>query len=345
MVLAAMAESAGLFAGLRRRLVRLAPAGALWASLLLVAATSAALLNDAAVVVLVPFLLPALRGLQLKAVPVVVLMAVAANVGSLLTPFGNPQNAVLAAASGLDALDFLAVQGPLVVLGMALLAVAAWIQGRPQNLEVQTSPAIEPAVARGRPWVIACIALFLAFALGEGVLAEPLRVGTGWAALGAGALAFVGMRLRLGAEADRAAWRGLDKNVLALFVGLYFQTAALPLWVPPSLIPTSRLDDAFTAAGAVTLLSNLVGNVPATLALLELDPPWVQQHAAFLVTVTTLGGALLLTGSAASLLAADMAKRQGVEVRFAPFLRTAAPWVAPLLVVGAWWTWWLGTWP
>ena len=88
----------------------------------------------------------------------------------------------------------------------------------------------------------------------------------------------------------------------------------------------------------MTVLSNLVGNVPAILVLLRLDPSWTVQHAAFLVTTSTLGGALLLTGSAASLIAADQARRQGVEVRFLAFLRHGL-WAMPILLLGAWLRW------
>lgn len=126
MGLAGLADAAGLFAGLRRRLVILPPGASLWTAAVVMAIASAALLNDAAVVVLVPLLLPVLMARGLPAVPVVTVLAVAANLGSLLTPYGNPQDAVLAAAAGLGPIDFLIVQGPLVALGLALMALPCW---------------------------------------------------------------------------------------------------------------------------------------------------------------------------------------------------------------------------
>ncbi|MFO1532864.1 MAG: SLC13 family permease [Thermoplasmatota archaeon] len=331
MVLAGLAEAAGLFAGVRRRLTHLAPGLALWACLLLVAATSALLLNDAAIVVLVPFLLPALRAAGLPPVPSVVLMAVAANAGSLLTPFGNPQNAALAAHAGLGVVDFLRAQGLIVLLAVAVLGLAAWKVGRLARPAATEVPA--HAVARGRPWLALCIAVFLTGAAGGA------RFGLGTAAVLAAALAYAGLRPLLGRDADRAAWRSLDWNVLALFLGLYLLPAGLAACFPSQNLPLARLDTAWKAATATTLLSNTVGNVPAMLAFIGLDPAWAAAHASFLVTVSTLGGALFLTGSAASLLAADQARRQGVEVRFWPFLKEAVPWTLPLLGVGAWLTW------
>lgn len=333
MVLAGLAEAAGLFAGLRRRLARLDPALALWVSLLLVASASAILLNDAAVVVLVPFLLPTLRNRGLPLVPSVTLMAVAANVGSLLTPFGNPQNAALAHHADLGVLDFLRVQGPLVMVGLALLGAASlWVARRAVAVAEEPVPHAQP---RGRPALALSIALFLGLA----VVGPAHGIALGVAALAAAAVAYAALRGVVGGEADRAAWRGLDWNVLMLFAGLYMLTAGLPHWFPTDRFPLARLDTPLAALLGTSLLSNLVGNVPAILTFIRLDPAWATRHAPFLVTVSTLGGALLLTGSAASLLAADQARKSGVEVRFLPFLRNAVPWVLPLLVAGAWLTW------
>lgn len=328
MGLAALAEAAGVLAGLRRRLDRLPPRFALWACLAFTALASAAILNDAAIVVLVPFLLPELRRLGLPPVRSVVLLAVAANLGSLLTPFGNPQNAVLARAAGLTVADFLAAQAVPVAAGLALLGLAC----RLTPTSAPTGEAVPPAAARGRPWLLACLALFLALA----ALRLP-KVGLGTAAVLAALLAWAGLRLPLGRGADRALGRSVDPNVVALFVGLYLLTGGLPAWAPiPDL---GALPGLWGSTATVAVLSNAIGNVPAVLTLLQLDAAWTVAHAMFLVTVSTMGGAVLLTGSAASLLAADQARRHGTEVTFGAFLRHAAPWTLPVLLLGAWLTW------
>ncbi len=327
MVMAGLAEAAGLFAGLRRTLVQLPAWQALWASCALMALVSAALLNDAAVVVLIPFLLPALRGLGVPVVPAVALLAVASNLGSLLTPFGNPQDAVLAAHAHLSLLQFVTVQGPFVLFGLALLGLASWRACRKLGPVSEQPPHATP---RGRTWVMLCVGLFL-------VLAAAAPWGLGTSAAVCATLAWLGLRFRIVDEADAAAWKGLDWNVLALFVGLYFLTGGLPAWIPPQW-QIAGLKSPVAAAAATTVLSNSVGNVPAILTFVRLDPVWTLQHAMFLVTVSTMGGALLLTGSAASLLAADQARKLGVEVRFTAFLQQAW-WALPILIVGAWATW------
>ena len=333
MGLAGLADAAGLFAGLRRRLLGMPPGRALWTASAVVAVASAAMLNDAAVVVLVPLLLPVLLARGLPAVPVVAVLAVAANVGSLLTPYGNPQDAVLADAAGLGPVEFLVVQGPLVALGLALLAFPCWSLGR--SAVPVPAPLAAPLVHRGRPWLIACV---VGFGVAAAVVPGRLGWGLGTLAVLAFALAYAGLRPLVGKAADAAVRRTIDLNVLLLFVGLYLLTGGLGAWFPQDWVPTPTLRDPWTSLGMVAVLSNAVGNVPAVLVLLRLDPAWTVGHAPFLAATSTLAGALLLTGSAASLIAADQARKLGVEVRFLAFLRHAI-WLLPLVLVSAWWTW------
>lgn len=327
MILAAMVERAGVFAGMRRKLMQRPPVQALWLSLVVVGLASAVLLNDAAVVVLVPFFLPMYQRLRLPLAPSVVLAAVAANLGSLLTPFGNPQNAVLASVGNLGLLDFLQVQTPIVLVGYACLALACYRLARHVTPSAEPLERATPTQARA-PLVAVVVGFVAAAAWGL-----PL----GYSALVAAAIGMVIGFWRFGTSTWKTASQGLDWNVLALFVGLYFLTAGLPAWFPVDSVPMAKLNHPLSAGLATTALSNLVGNVPAMLLFSQLDAGWTAAHAPFLVTVSTLGGALLLTGSAASLIAADQARKFGVELRFGPFMRDAL-WILPALLC-AFWTW------
>lgn len=327
MALAGLADASGLFAPLQTHIARLPPRAVLPAACGAVAVASAVLLNDAAVVVLVPVLLPTLAARGVDRVAATVWMAVSSNVGSLLTPFGNPQNAVLARAAGLGVGDFLVQQGAVFA---AAMAVVLWRASR-----VHAEGAAEP-VPRARPRGAVVVALAVAGFLAAAVL-WPERLGT--AAAVAALAAFLLAWPVLGREAGRSVRRSVDGNVLALFVGLYLLTAGLGAWFPAERVGPERLDGPWSAAGVVLALSNAVGNVPAVLALERLDPAWVAAHAPFLVSVSTLGGSVLLTGSAATLLAVEAARRQGTTVSFARFARTAAPWMVPLVAVAAWWMW------
>jgi Na+/H+ antiporter NhaD/arsenite permease-like protein len=83
--------------------------------------------NDVALIVFVPFTLALLSdlGCQKNMIPVIVLQTVAANLGSMATPVGNPQNLYLYAAFNLQAADFFSVVLPLTAVSLVALTLAS----------------------------------------------------------------------------------------------------------------------------------------------------------------------------------------------------------------------------
>ena len=83
--------------------------------------------NDVALIVFVPFTLALLSdmGCQKNIIPIVVLQTVAANLGSMATPVGNPQNLYLYAAYSLNAGEFFSVVLPLTAVSLAALTAAS----------------------------------------------------------------------------------------------------------------------------------------------------------------------------------------------------------------------------
>lgn len=84
--------------------------------------------NDVALLIFIPFTLELLTRLNLKKsiLPVIVLQTVAANLGSMATPVGNPQNLFLYSAFQLSAGDFFSVTLPLTAVSLLGLALAAF---------------------------------------------------------------------------------------------------------------------------------------------------------------------------------------------------------------------------
>ena len=92
--------------------------------------------NDVALLTFVPFTILVLKlaDLQREAIPVVVMQTVAANLGSMLTPVGNPQNLYLYSVSGMGFLDFLKVMGPLTTASLLLILVGCLLH---KNYDLQ----------------------------------------------------------------------------------------------------------------------------------------------------------------------------------------------------------------
>lgn len=81
--------------------------------------------NDVALITFVPFAIASLEGAGLKKriIHTVVLQTIAANLGSMLTPIGNPQNLYLYTVSDMPIGEFLCVMLPLTLTGLVMLVL------------------------------------------------------------------------------------------------------------------------------------------------------------------------------------------------------------------------------
>ena len=94
--------------------------------------------NDVSLLTFVPFtiLVLELAGLQKEMIPVIVMQTIAANLGSMMTPVGNPQNLYLYSVSGMDMGQFLLIMAPLSVLSFLMILGACMLH---KNFTLDTS--------------------------------------------------------------------------------------------------------------------------------------------------------------------------------------------------------------
>lgn len=136
--------------------------------------------NDVALITFVPFALALLNGAGLKKdiFKVISLQTIGANLGSMLTPIGNPQNLYLYTLSGMSFGDFILLMLPLTVLSLIMLTVAVML-GKSQPITVSFDKADMPVnrlklsvivvlfvvcmgtVARFVPWMYSFAAVLL----------------------------------------------------------------------------------------------------------------------------------------------------------------------------------------
>ena len=85
--------------------------------------------NDVALITFVPFAIVTLEKCKQERllVPVVVLQTVAANLGSMLTPIGNPQNLYLYNLSGMGILEFILCMLPNTLLSFVLILLSLFV--------------------------------------------------------------------------------------------------------------------------------------------------------------------------------------------------------------------------
>lgn len=83
--------------------------------------------NDVALITFVPFTILILEKIDSpkNLIPIIVLETIAANLGSMLTPIGNPQNLYLYGLSGLSISEFLLHMAPSTIISFVLLIICS----------------------------------------------------------------------------------------------------------------------------------------------------------------------------------------------------------------------------
>lgn len=294
---------------------------------------SAVFLNDTIVLVFTPLVIDICRMVGRRAIPYLVALVTAANIGSAGTITGNPQNMIIGVASGIPFAEFTAKLGPVALVGMAVIwGVVAWVyrgEFGPQPLE--KTPHL--AVHVERPLLIKSLVATGVMVVGL-VLGMPIPA----AALAAAALLLISRRIE-----PEAVFRELDWSLLVFFSGLFMTTGALEtLGVSDALFailqPIAEQGIVALAATGV-VLSNLVSNVPAVLLFRPFVPsfPAPEQTWLTLAMATTFAGNLTLLGSVANLIVVEIAMRRGVELGFTEYLRAGVPITLLSLTAGVVW--------
>ena len=236
--------------------------------------------NDVALITFVPFALQVLElaGRKKTLIPVVVLQTVAANLGSMLTPIGNPQNLYLYSRSGMGPGQFLLLMLPLTVLSAALIIILIFVRKKVslENLclqETEAPKSCRKAVMYGILFLLClcCVARVL-----------PVWI-------------MVLLILAAVLAADRRTLRHVDYSLLLTFVGFFIFIGNMGrIGVFCSFL--QQMIDGQEVLTAV-LSSQVISNVPAALLLSGFTSQWEA-----LLIGTNIGGLDTLIASMASLI-------------------------------------------
>ncbi len=137
-------------------------------------------------------------------------------------------------------------------------------------------------------------------------------------------------------------YKRIDYGLLALFVGLFVIVAGVErIGLGARLLSAlsfMSLESTFGLTATSAIVSNVVSNVPAVMVLKSVVSHLPRQEASWLVLAmsSTLAGNLTLTGSLASLIVAERAKRR-CTITFWDFAKVGAPSAIASLVIGAVW--------
>ena len=301
------------------------------------ATLSALVLNDAIALLVTPVVIRSARSLKVNPVPYLVAVAIAANVGSVATEVGNPQNAFIAIRSGIPFLTFTAYLLPVTIVCLAIAIAGVRLAFR-RDLAAPIAGAVAgPIVPLQRRGLT--LTFGVAVVVAAAFLASPHPDWLPLIALIGGSVVLFFLPF-VSTVTARSLIAKVDWGIILFFVGLFLLLAG----VRASGL-SAAIQGAFTSAlggqagglawlvGMSSLLSNLISNVPAVLLLAEVVPQGSTQLWLALAASSTLAGNATILGAACNVIVVQVASREGVSVTMRDFVKAGLPVTAATLIV------------
>lgn len=313
---------------------------------------SAFVVNDALALVGVPVALSVARRAGVSPRPLLLALMAGVTIGSVPTPFGNPQNLLVSLSSGIDVpvlvfARYLALPTLLALGAGALLLRRRWRAETQVGLPDRGSP--EPP-APTEDWRIhlrrhPTVAIFPVTIVA--IVLSDLSSGAGGTSVPLDLLALAGglAALALSPRRRTLLYR-VDLRILALFVALFVVVAgAVAGGVVGALGSLTGIPGPSSPAPGIAaiVLTSLLGSQVVS------NVPWVALQIPVLhglgygsatpvawmalAGASTLAGNVSLLGAASNLIVVAQAERAGITVRLGEFLRVALPLAAVSLVI------------
>ena len=247
-------------------ITRLKPQHLLPTIIFITGGLSAFFVNDIICLVMVPFALLATRRMGLKPLPYLLAVAPSANIGSVATITGNPQNMLIGSSSGLSYRHFIGHLGPVALIGLVLdwliihrICGNHFVPGEAEGIATATRHISTRELRKPAIVITLVLAGFIA-----GV--PPAMM----AAIGAALMLITRTRN------PRLVYDEVDWGLLVFFVGLFLIVGGAENCGLTShlfeIADRSNLQNAAIFTAATAVLSNLVSNVPAVMLLKTLVP-------------------------------------------------------------------------
>lgn len=287
---------------------------------------SAFFVNDTICLMVTPVLLAALGPLRVRPTPYLIGLAMGANVGSVLSVTGNPQNMLVGIWSGTSFGGFLVRMLPVALGGLALTYGYLRWAFRAELAEPFREPLATVPVSVDRPLVAKGLGLFAVAVIA-------------WLAGGSLPLVAITVGALMVAVAQRDPAYAIERvewSLLLFFATLFvvmrgLEQTGVVAWIDARAVALAQRgsvwSSATTVSGVMLVLSNLISNVPAVLLWRNTVPVLPNPDLTWRIVAmsSTFAGNLLLIGSMANLIVAERAEARGVRIGFVEYARVGLP--------------------
>jgi Na+/H+ antiporter NhaD/arsenite permease-like protein len=308
------------------------PSTLLYAIVFLSGGLSALFINDTICIAFTPLVLAMTIRAGLNPMPFLLALCMAANIGSVATITGNPQNIMIGSFSGISYARFSAKLLPVALAGLVICCALIRIIYRDvfRHAPAQKQSPVHyrvhrPLLIKSTITSIIMMILFLA-----GLPMTPV-------AIGAAAYLLITRRIK----PDKV-YASIDWRLLVLFVGLFIVVEGVErsglTMAALDIVGQKTAGHPFIMVTASAILSNLVSNVPAVLLMKPLMASMPDPETAWLLLAmsSTLAGNLTILGSIANIIVVEGARHR-VKIGFIEYMKVGVPLTIVTVAVGALW--------
>jgi Na+/H+ antiporter NhaD/arsenite permease-like protein len=285
---------------------------------------SALLVNDTICLMLTPLLIVVIRRGKLPMLPYLIALATSANIGSVATLVGNPQNMIIGHFSRIPFSQFSLALGPAAIVGLAInyLVLRFGFRKILRHAVLERKSAMASKLDRA---LFATVCIVFALILAGFIIGLNLA----WTALTGAVLVMV-----LARRDTHEVLKLVDWHLLVFFAALFvvidgLSDTGLPDGIYRRLQPlfgSGLTGQAWNLTWFSVVGSNVFSNVPFVLVAAK----WIERFAdpalmwKVLALSTTFAGNLTLVGSVANMIVVESA-RDHIQVSFWDYARFGIP--------------------
>jgi Na+/H+ antiporter NhaD/arsenite permease-like protein len=280
---------------------------------------SAFLVNDAVVLMFTPIIITICKRSNLDSIPFLIAEILSANIGSVMTMTGNPQNMLIGINSGISYSNFLIHLLPISLLGMLL--VILFVKLFYKKTFNDTTPLVfshsfRYSLKKMKVSLGVFVLVILGFFFGKMFsLSIPII-----------ALCGAALILLFAKPKPDEIMQNVDWNLLLFFASLFIVVAAIKNVGLLDGILRIKLENNMVGIlsihGLSLFLSQIISNVPFTVLMLPLMKVtnssilWLS-----LASASTLAGNATIFGAMANLIVIQQAEKEDIKITFASFFK------------------------
>ncbi len=280
---------------------------------------SAFLVNDAVVLLFTPVIISICRKSNLNPVPFLIAEILSANIGSVMTITGNPQNMLIGISSGISYIDFMLHLLPISIIGMGLVIIIIKLfyhKAFSDKTHLKFTSDYSYSFKKMKRSLIIFAFVVLGFFFGKMLsISIPMVALTGAALI-----------LLLGKAKPSKVIKEVDWILLLFFASLFILVAAIEkVGLLDNIMKinlTENISGILGIHGISLFMTQIVSNVPFTVLMTPLMESVNSQTLWLcLASASTLAGNATILGAMANLIVIESAEKEGVKIGFWQFFK------------------------